>query len=91
MTKHIHKYLRQTLGHKGYIIYKCILPNCSHFLAEKLVLGRQAICWRCDNSFIITKFHKKPHCESCVKGNRKEIDNKLLEQFAGILNLGDVK
>jgi hypothetical protein len=88
MTKHIHKYINKKLGTKGYRIYKCVLPNCTHFIAENLVIGRQSICWRCDAVFIITKLHKKPHCNDCIKGHKQEVDDGLLQHFENILKIG---
>lgn len=64
--RHIHKYIRKKLG-RTYVIYKCVLPNCAHYLSKDLILGRNSICWRCGNVFTITKHHKKPHCVNCTR------------------------
>lgn len=84
--KHTHKYQRTKLGSKGYIVYKCMLPSCPHFINESLLLGRECICWRCGDEFIITKHYKKPHCNSCTRPRKvDELGNELLKHFAGIL------
>jgi hypothetical protein len=88
--KHIHKYMRVKYGSKGYIIYKCTLPGCTHFVNERLILGRNAICWLCGNEFTIRILHKKPHCDECIRPNRltKELAQETLlealQKIAGV-------
>jgi len=71
--KHIHKYRRLKLGQKNYIVYECVLPNCPHFLNEKLVDGRACVCWRCGNPFVMNpETHLlKPHCKKCTRGPKE--------------------
>ncbi len=53
---HIHKYKRVKLGKdKTFITYRCMLPDCSHYIEQKLVVGRKSLCWKCDEPVIITK------------------------------------
>ena len=88
--QHVHKYIKTKIGDKGYVIYKCTLPGCTHFIAEKLALNRKNICWRCGNEHIITKLQKKPHCDACTKGNNKRIipvDQDLLKTFENLLQV----
>ena len=85
MSKHIHKYVRMKLGSKGFTVYKCL--ECSHFVPEKLIIGREARCARCDQPFIVTKelMFRRPHCKDCIK--RKTSDVRILEGINKILNI----
>lgn len=85
--KHTHKYIGTTLGSKGYRIYKCKVPGCTHFIAEKLIIGRFCVCWRCGKDFTVHILHKKPHCDSCIKGRKEQSDIDLLKDFAETLNM----
>ena len=62
-----HKYKRVDIGRdKAYYVYRCLLPNCNHYIPEKLILGRTSICWSCGNEFVITVPKKlKPICVPC--------------------------
>lgn len=88
MPKHTHRYERVDIGvSKEYFVYRCTLPDCSHYLSESLVIGRKAICWRCGEEFVLTKnlLFKKPHCEDCIERKTddatKEKVDKLLSEF----------
>lgn len=80
-----HKYERFNVGNKGWVVYKCILPDCPHFLSSpELVIGRETICKSCDNKMIFTKQMcadeiKAPLCEDCkeVKRKSKELMDSL--------------
>lgn len=65
---HPHKYLRVNIGStkdKPYFVYKCV-DNCSHFIHESMILGREAACWQCAQPFKIVRLKKKkPICEDC--------------------------
>lgn len=66
----IHKYERVRLGTKGFKVYKCVLPNCPHYIREELVAGKMTICWRCGAAIVMTKpmaRMKKPHCYDCTR------------------------
>lgn len=80
-VKHTHKYQRETLG-KDYIIYKCVLPGCTHYLPLPLIVGKVSICWNCGMEFIIRKgkngINKKPKCENCVNHKSKNEENAIL-------------
>jgi hypothetical protein len=71
MKKHTHKYERTELGSKGYTVYKCMIPDCPHFIEPRLVVGRLSICHGCDGELILTKTMinieqiKRPVCEEC--------------------------
>lgn len=85
--KHIHKYIRTDIGEKKpYVVYKCALPECTHYLAEKLALGKLSICWRCGNTFQLVKrlMLKKPHCDACTK-RQKEAEG--LDDFLDVIGV----
>ena len=69
--KHIHKYQKGKLSAStGTVIYKCVLPGCSHYILPTLLKHRESICHRCDKPFIILREHErmaKPHCSNCIK------------------------
>lgn len=70
MAKHIHQYKRADIGvSKEYIVYRCVLPDCGHYLVPNLVEGRECLCPRCGDTFIIEKSHlslANPHCDNCI-------------------------
>jgi len=76
-----HKYMRVELksrikGSYGepYIVFRCMIPGCSHYVARELVVGNESECWRCGDAFQMTTaltYLKKPHCVSCTKGKPK--------------------
>jgi hypothetical protein len=75
----IHKYRRTFVGKKlgkknkddakpRTPIWRCMLPNCQHYLFTETVIGKTAICWKCDDTFNIKKFHLervRPVCSKC--------------------------
>ena len=91
MNSHIHKYERVNIGvNRPHFIYKCSLPNCTHYVSERLVAGRLSICWRCGEAFVIRKGKngvlKKPHCLGCTKRKDESLDRAaemLAEKFVG--------
>ena len=84
--KHTHKYLLTKLGgehiiwengkkkliiDKGYPIFKCSLPNCTHFVAKNLGLGRIVLCNVCNQEMEMKIYNlnqKKPHHKECNRG-----------------------
>lgn len=73
-----HLYERVAYGVKGYQVFRCQVPNCSHFMSPmSLVENKISQCWLhykdvCEGSVIITKDMlipgrevKQPACESC--------------------------
>lgn len=80
---HIHKYKKDILG-KDYVIYKCVLPSCSHYLSERLIKGKFSICWRCGEPFIIKLLHAKPHCDDCVnKVAKPQVNEDFISRVLG--------
>ena len=73
MTKltHIHKY-KIIKYQTGFIIFRCVIEDCPHFLRAELVLNRKCICWKCGNPFILKRTDlMKPHCDNCTRGKKK--------------------
>lgn len=66
---HIHKYKKELLGHNWHV-FRCVLPDCPHYVPVRLAIGRVCICWRCGAGFVLTGKHiklTKPHCDDCTK------------------------
>lgn len=75
--KHIHKYQRAVIGKNGYVVYKCALPECTHYISEALLEGKLTICWRCGEVCQMKKdtdgnFRHKPHCAACTQPPRNK-------------------
>jgi hypothetical protein len=83
--KHIHKYERKKYGNNGCFIYKCMIPGCTHFVYESLIINRRSLCWRCDKEFVITKLLKKPHCDDCTRGKKAQNDLEVLNTFKKLM------
>ena len=64
--KHYHCYKRMR-ERKAY--YRCILPDCSHYLHKMYLKGKRALCPHCASLYIIEGRileHAMLHCESCT-------------------------
>lgn len=73
MPEHVHKYKRFKFGN-GRVAFRCMAGGCAHYVLEELILGRQSICWRCGNIFMIDERSArlaKPHCD-CKKFQQKD-------------------
>lgn len=73
-THTVHKYQRILWGQKRTPIFRCVLPSCRHYVHPEFVIGRECICHRCGDLFIIDRRAselKKPHCLRCTKGFKK--------------------
>lgn len=69
--EHTHKYEKIILGGRkvvrdqhgfkkiiktgGYEVMKCTVPECTHYIALELAIGRKSICWVCEEEMILTK------------------------------------
>ncbi len=84
-TQHLHKYEQIALGRKNYRVFRCLLPNCAHYIGFNLAKGKECVCNRCDSPMILDARAmrlQKPHCLLCV--NRKDNSiTKLAELFGG--------
>lgn len=92
--KHIHKYrkVKPNKNNPDWVIYKCDLPGCTHYIhGEILILGKQSICFLCEQPFImnVRSLRVKPECNVClgiepdpnVKSEEKASDiNAILDE-----------
>jgi hypothetical protein len=66
MSNHkVHKYLKAKTVKGERTIYRCMLPNCPHYVTEEFIKGRECICWRCGDVFVISgRMHERtrPYC-----------------------------
>ena len=79
---HIHRYEKTVLGKNGYTVFRCNLPECTHYVAARLAEGKKTICNRCGDEMILDKRAMrfvKPYCVNCVKTKKSEAHDKLLE------------
>jgi len=72
MTKkpeHIHKYSR-VKSTNGNIVYRCMLPGCTHYVPKYLVKGRISLCHVCKEPMIMDSFAMRrvnPRHVTCIK------------------------
>lgn len=71
-SDHVHKYERVEVGKNKWIVYRCTLPNCTHYLPNaELIVGRQSLCWGlCGGTTIYSQDDynrklKQPMCAGC--------------------------
>lgn len=78
---HIHKYQRAEIGAKGYAIYKCMMPTCTHYLEASLAVGKESQCHGdCNGTVIInqqmvTQEVQKPKCRNCIEERRERLES----------------
>ena len=91
----IHKYKRVDIGRKNpYIVFRCVLPGCGHYVQEKFIIGREAQCWKCGSVFTIEYKESKlarPHCPdpACHKATYKGRAENLTEKQRKATDLVD--
>ncbi|MEK6878920.1 MAG: hypothetical protein AABY22_04895 [Nanoarchaeota archaeon] len=67
---HIHEYERSRYSKE---IYRCVHPQCHHYTKRGYLVGKEALCSKCKNTFILTSHQlikmnvKIPVCEYCSK------------------------
>jgi hypothetical protein len=56
-------------------VFKCTLPNCTHYAKDFLILGKESICNKCGQVFILPMATRAltnvPHCKKCTKKRYK--------------------
>ena len=65
--KHFHTYESITGGRWADKYFRCIAPECSHYIFGKLLIGKKALCI-CGNVFTVTAEklrRKKLKCDNC--------------------------
>lgn len=83
---HLHKYKKVNLGN-NYLVFKCIKPDCSHYIRMDLVEGKLCECNRCGEPMMMNKISMqltKPHCTECTK--RKAQTKEKLDAISQFLN-----
>jgi len=89
-VEHICKLKRHTYE-TGSKIFFCALPKCTKKLKIGLALGKESICWRCGEPFIMNEYSirlAKPHCEDCHKSKDEPQHIELVKDFVGDIRLG---
>lgn len=87
----IHKYRRVNIANKPreYYVYRCMLPNCNHYVKDVLILGKSSICWSCKIPFVIVKEKMKPICEDCrARKNSNLLDDEDEKALSFLKNSG---
>ena len=82
-----HKYIKKRIGSKEspYVVWKCMIPGCTHYIKFELGENRHTICWRCGGVVVLTKLVMeltRPHCNKCTKGKKKE--DKVVEELLAV-------
>lgn len=65
---HVHKYKKIKWGKNKTIIWRCMLPGCSHYIHDEMIRNRKSICWGCSAVFTMNpdKMRRvKPKCDAC--------------------------
>lgn len=89
VAKHIHQYQQVALKTSKRSVFRCMLPDCSHYLPEpEFAIGRSTICNMCPLVFLLQREHldiKKPVCPAC-----KELRIRRKEALQAIGREGDL-
>lgn len=92
--KHLHKYKKVNIGSSrgtksnrdGYWVYRCMKPDCSHYIPVKLAENRVCECNRCGEPMTIGKLQLTgssnepmtwPRCAECVR--KKGLDDTTIQ------------
>lgn len=65
---HVHKYQRVKWGKAGTIIWRCMLPGCTHYVHTEMAKNRKSLCWKCLGVFVLTGeklMRVRPKCDAC--------------------------
>lgn len=74
---HVHKYQRVNASskkNKEWIVYRCVLPKCTHYILPAFVSGKESICFACSEHFIIGTHNRdqvKLKCNACTTKEQK--------------------
>jgi hypothetical protein len=92
---HVHKYKKKFIGKNKYCVYMCVIPRCTHYIQPDLLEGKEAICWRCEKSFIVSRSNtnlspsrctQKPICIDCKRRkNKSAIEQISIEDIMKIV------
>lgn len=96
-AQHVHKYQKRKLGkNKDYVVFACALPNCRHYIAPQLAIGKASLCNKCGEIFLITaemarpgREQLKPHCDSCTRGRKVKVPSSIIDEFMRNMGLSN--
>lgn len=95
-TKHdVHKYQYLEIGVNKWQVYKCMLPYCTHRIPADDIVGRMAVCWKCEKEFQVKGpafrrehdrkiYPRKVNCGCHLKQNRPPEEIRDLLQKLGV-------
>lgn len=90
-TKHeVHQYKRVNLEKS--IVYRCVIPGCSHYVRKAFIINRIAVCPYCGKNYVITPKIaqlKTLHCNDCT--NSKKIKPEEVNEFLVDLSTSEDK
>jgi hypothetical protein len=102
-SQHVHKYKRVKIKN-SFVVYRCMLPDCPHWIFPDLLPNRKSIC-KCGKEFIISMECSKlaePKCDDCRAershiihpprpGERKYVDkDKIISDILKDFGLDEV-
>jgi len=68
---------------KGYIVYACALPDCTHYIREDMVVGKKTVCWVCGKYTIVYRDSNgilaRPHCKTCTKKKKEDKESSIFD------------
>lgn len=74
---HVHKF-RMKVYESGYTVYFCVVKDCPYRIEQCFTLGKEVICWRCNQPFELNEYSMrlvKPHCDKCIQRKKDGNDN----------------
>lgn len=85
---HLHRYRKVKMGRaKDYVVYACQEPDCKHYIAPELLVGKIASCFTCREGFRISREQVRPgrqylklNCPAC-SGRKKGVDANQVDAF----------
>jgi hypothetical protein len=81
-----HQYKRTKL--KQSVVFRCVLPGCSHYLTRPFIIGRIASCGNCKREFVIDAFairNVNLVCTNC-RNARVKIKTQDPDEVEALLN-----
>lgn len=86
MNIHVHKiHQYKRVKGKNSVMYRCVLPGCSHYVRDIFIVGRIAKCPYCGENFLVTNElarRKTLHCEDCTS-RKSAIKPEEVTEFLG--------
>ena len=89
MKCNLHRYRRKNIGSKTkpFIVFSC--TDCTHYLRPELFVGKEARCFKCEETFVTTNKSKtmaKVRCDNCIDTKYKE-QNETVEELMARLGV----